>query len=386
MGGIAVNSIVVREPATPPALFVALPQDPLAAEGESHWWLVKENAVETGSGGDWLELAVGAVPPRVIGLAPAADVRLAFSTPAEGAASPRQMATIARVGALEQSLGEPETLHSASVPLDDDPPAIVTAVVANSKMQEWLDWADSLVVRLDHIVPAAMVLPLREQWTTVQIGSERILGRRGLVLPDEPALEDALLNEGERPAELDPQSLDLALVRLAAAPAPDLRTGRFARRRRIVIDRARVRELALLTLAIILVTTLIAVIEIVRLDRSRAALDAETLEIARAAAGASVTLEGAEAALAARAGPAAGGSLSAGVAALLARLQPEQNVSLATLGYSGGTLNFTLSGQGPDAINRVLLALQRDGYHVTAVPRTQSDGRTFADVTLREGP
>ena len=70
----------------------------------------------------------------------------------------------------------------------------------------------------------------------------------------------------------------------------------------------------------------------------------------------------------------------------MARLQPEPNVSLATLGYSGGTLSFTLSGQGPDAINRVLLALQRDGYRVTAVPRTESDGRTFADVTLREGP
>jgi type II secretion system protein L len=272
-------------------------------------------------------------------------------------------------------------LHSAGAALDGERPTIVTAVVANAKMQEWLDWADGLGIRLDHIVPAAMVLPLDEEWAAVQVGSERILGHRGMVLP-RSALEDAILGEGEQPVELDPQSLELALMRLAAVPVPDLRTGRFVRRRRIVIDRASVRELALLTLAIILVTTLIAIVEIVRLDRSRAALDAETLEIARAAAGPSGTLEDAEAALAARSGPAAGGSLSSGLAAVLARLQPEQNVSLAALGYTGGTLSFTLSGQGPDAINRVLLALQRDGYRVTRC-RGGGDGRTFADVMLR---
>ena len=175
-------------------------------------------------------------------------------------------------------------------------------------------------------------------------------------------------------------------MRIAAAPEPDLRSGRFARRRRIAIDRVRVRELALLTLAIILVSTLIVVIEVLKLDTSRSALDAETVAIARAVAGPSVTLDNAEAALVARVGSAGSGSLSSGVAAVLTRLQPEQNVSLSMLGYSGGTLSFTVSGQGPDAINRVLLALQRDGYRVTAVPRTQSDGRTLAEVTLREGP
>jgi len=378
--------MIIRERTAPPSLFVALPHDPAASDGTAHWWRVSEDVVEAGSGADWVGLAGDPeLRPTIIALAPVALVRLAFSTRPEGAASPKQAETIARVGALDQSLGEPETLHSASATLDGDAQAVITAVVANSKMQEWLDWAEGLGVGLDHIVPAAMVLPLGEQWATAQVGSERILGRRGMVLADEPALKDALLDPGEEPVEVDPGSFEVALMRLAAAPVPDLRSGRFARRRRIVIDRVRARELALLTLVIILVTTLIAVVEILRLDRSRAALDAETLEIARAAAGPGVTLENAESTLAARGG-AGGGAMSSAVAGLLARLQAEQAVSLATLGYSGGTLNFTLAGQGPDAINRVLLALQRDGYRVTAVPRTESDGRTFADVTLREGP
>ena len=387
MGGIPVSRILIRERPAPAALLVALPHDPLGGDGTAHWWYVTGGKVEAGAGSEWLALAADpGARPRIIGLASAALVRLTFATSPEGAASPRQVATIARMGALEHSLGDPETLHSATAALERDPSAMVTAVAANSKMQEWLDWAEGLAVGLDHIVPAAMVLPLGEQWTSVTVGSERILGRRGMVLPDEPGLKDALLGAGEEPTEMDAGALEMALARIAAAPRPDLRSGRFARRRRIVIDRLKVRELALLTLAIIIVSSLIAVVEILKLDTSRSALDAETLAIARQAAGPSVTLDSAEAALVARAGPAAGGSLSSGVAAVLARLQPEPNVSLSMLGYSGGTLSFTVSGQEPNAINRVLLALQRDGYRVSAVPRSQSDGRTLAEVTLREGP
>jgi len=378
---------VIRERAARAVLLVALPHDPVSGDSTTHWWRVIGDRVESGAGSEWLALAADVeARPRMIGLAPAALVRLTFSTRPDGAASPRQAATIARVGALERSLGEPEALHSATVKLDGDPPIMVTAVVANAKMQEWLDWADGLAVRIDHIVPVAMVLPLADQWTAATIGSERIVGRRGMVLPDEPWLKDALLGESdEQPDELGPDALDMALVRITQAPEPDLRTGRFARRRRIVIERMKIRELALLTLAIILLTTLIAVVEIVKLDTSRSALDAETLAIARQAAGSSVTLENAEAALAARATPAGGGSLSSAVAAVLARLQPEPNVSLSTLSFSGGTLSFTVSGQESSALNRVLLALQRDGYRVSAVQKSQSDRRVLAEVTLREG-
>ena len=388
MGGSAVSRIVIRERAEPAALLVALPDHPAGGDGTAHWWRVIGDRVEAGAGSEWLALAADVeARPRVIGLAPAALVRLDFSTRPEGAASPRQAATIARMGALEQSLGEPETLHSATALLEGDPPNLVTAVAANSKIQEWLDWAEGLAVRIDHIVPVAMVLPLGDRWTAATIGSERIVGRRGMVLPDEPGLTDSLLGDSaEQPDELDPDALELALARIAAAPEPDLRSGRFARRRRLVIDRMKVRELALLALAIILLSALIAVVEIVKLDRSRSALDSETLAIARKAVGPAVTLDNAEAALAARAGPAGGGSLSSGVAAVLARLQGEPTVSLSTIGYSGGTLSFTVSGQDPNAINRVLLALRRDGYRVSAVPRSQGDGRTLAEVTLREGP
>lgn len=381
------SRIVIEDRSTPSCLLVALPENPLGATSEAHWWLVGGDGVETGIGSEWIGLAAShGSQPGLIGLAPSAAVRLAFANPPANAANARQARAIARVQALDQCLGEPETLHSASATLDGEPPAIVTAIVANAKMQEWLDWADAIGVRLDHVVPAAMILPMADQWVAAQVGSERIIGRRGMTMPDEPALKDGLTEAGEQTVELDLDSFDQALKRIAVSPVPDLRSGRFARRRRIVIDRSQTRELLLLALAIVLVASLVAMIEIIRLDRSRADLDAETLEIARAAAGPGVNLDGAEAALAARAGAAAGGSMSSAVAALLTRMQAEQTISMSSLGYTGGALNVTLASQGPDAINRVLLALQRDGYRVTAVPRTESDGRTFADLTLSEGP
>ena len=68
---------------------------------------------------------------------------------------------------------------------------------------------------------------------------------------------------------------------------------------------------------------------------------------------------------------------------LLLRLQAERDVSLTALGFSRGILSATLAAASVDSINATLVALQRDGYVVTAVPRQGSDGRSMADVTIR---
>jgi general secretion pathway protein L len=368
--------------ASPDVLFVLLPDAPVEGDGSAHWWRLAANGI-VGEGIDsaWLDLA-GPGGPEVIALAPSAHVRIDFAGEDSAAANPRQAATIARVSAVDRSLGEQQTLHAASAELAGEEPAIVAAVASNAKMLEWVDWAERLGARIDHIVPAAMVLPLGDQWARAAVGSDRIVGRRGTVMPDEPGLTDALLDPGEEPALLDPETFPEALARIAAAPVPDLRTGRFARRR-IVFGRSRLRELAYLLAAIILVTTLIAIVEIAQLNSSTEALDRQTLEIARAVGGPAVTLETAEAELVQRAGNAGGGQMSGTLAEVLARLQPEPAVSVITLGYSQGTMTLTLAAPSVDSINRVLLALQRDGYKVTAVPRQGSDGRSMADVTVR---
>ena len=359
-------------------LLVALPDVAAPGDGNAHWWRVSNGAlVERGAGREWIEAAPGT---RVIGLAPATRVRTLPTAPDAGTANLKQAIAVARNAAVEHSLGDPETLHAVTAALDDE--RLVTAVVANATMLEWLDWSAGLGARIDRIVPSAMVLPLGDEWVRATVGSDMLFGRADLIIPDEPALVEALVEPGIEPDLLDPAAFDDALVRIAANPVPDLRSGRFAARR-VIVDRSTLRQLGVLLLLIGLVTLVTAIVEIVRLDRSRITLDAQSLAAAQAVAGPGVTLASAEADLAARAGASSGGAMAAVMSGLRARLQAEREVSVSVLGYSRGTLTATLAATSVEGINRTLLALQRDGYVVTAVPRQGSDGRSMADVTIR---
>lgn len=373
-------------------LVITLPELAERERPATHWWRAVDGAiVASGADAAWRsQLGLpGSARPRLIGLAPVAATRLAFAEPDSGTATPRQAATVARVAAVERSLGERSTLHvvSAVAPLGSDT-RIATAVVANSAMLEWLDWASAQSAELDHIVPAAVLMPLGEQWLAATIGSEHVIGRRGLVLPDEPALTEALIG-GEEVEQFAGEALLAAIAALCEQPLPlDLRSGRFARRRRLVIDRDRIIELIALAATIPLVIALWSIVSIVRLDQSSDRLDAQTLSVAQAAVGRPLTLETAEAALAeqaARAGSTSG--LAVPLTALYQQLQTSASVSSTQIGYHGdGTLAVTLAAPRVDDINPLLVALQRDRYRITAVPRQAADGRAMVDVTVRSGP
>lgn len=367
------------------ALVFSLPALPDAAQAEAHWWRVANGAiVERGVGSEWV--AASADSGKLIGLAPAAAVRLTLAQASPNASTVRQAAAVARVAAVEQSLGDPDTLHAVTVPVPGEERALVTAIVANSTMLEWIDWARSLGVDPDHIVPVASLLPVGDGWGAATIGGEHLVGRRSLVIPNEPTLAEAIVG-GAEVETLPSETIDTEIAAMAAAPILDLRTGRFARRRRLVIDRDRIRELALIAAMIPLITLIWAIIALVRLDSSSDRLDAETLRIAEATVGRPVTLENAEAEMLQRLGSAASPGLSAPLAALYTGLQSEAGVSTTLLGYrSDGTLSATLAAPAVTDINRLLVALQRDGYRITAVPRQAPDGRAMVDVTVRSGP
>lgn len=367
---------------TTATLIVGLPGAADPGQPNAHWWLVEDGAVaERGVGPDWAPRAAGA--GRVVGLAPAADVRVAAAEP-DPSATPRQRSALARLAALDGSLGDPETLHAvSSIPANGGPP--LAAVAANSAILQWLDWAAAASIELDRIVPAGALLPIGEQWVSATIGAEHLAARGGLVIANEPALAELLVGDS-RVRELDSVEVDRLIAAAAEAPPLDLRTGRFARRRRLVIDRARIRELAVLAALIALISLLWALASIVRLDSASDRLDQETLQIAEAALGRRVTLETAEAELRQR-GVGTEPSFAASITGLYQHLQPETGVSSTELRFAGdGTLSATLAAPTLDPINRVLVALQRDGYRITAVPRQSADGRTMVDATVRGTP
>ncbi len=371
------------------ALVFSLPAVPDVAQPEAHWWRVVDGViVARGADRAWVGQAVGieANGLRLIGLAPAVSVRLALAEANPAANTPRQAAAVARVGAIEQSLGDPETLHAVSVAVPGGEGALVTAIVANSTMLEWLDWAKALGADPDHIVPAGSLLPVGEEWVAATVGAEHLVGRRDLVIPNEPALAQAIVADAEV-KELPADVIEAELAAMAVTPILDLRTGRFAKRKRLVIDRDRIRELVVLASLIPIVTLLWAIISIVRLDNASDRLDAETLRIAQSVVGRPVTLETAEADMVQRQGTSFGPGLSPPLAALYQGLQAETAVSSTQIGYRGdGTLSATLAAPTVNEINRLLIALQADGYRITAVPRQGADGRAMVDVTVRSGP
>jgi len=362
-------------------LVLALPELPDRTHLATCWWLVNDGAVlSSGQGTDWMSLAPTA--ERVVALAPTASVRIGMRTAATSA-TPRQAAAAARIAELDESLGDNEALHATGHSAAGG--EIVTAIVDNGVVLAWLDWLAAAEVDPDHIVPVAALLPLSADWTAASFGTDHVVGRRGTILPNEPELVAALIGSADV-RTLAPNEVEAALLAGVRMPAVDLRTGRFARRRRIVIDRARIRELALLTALLPLLTLAWAVISILKLEASTDRLNADTLRRAEAALGRPVTLETAESELAQRDGRSAGGGLLVPLTGLYQVLQPEPGVSTTNISYGGdGTMSATIAGPTIDVLNRVLIGLQRNGYQVTAVPRQGSDGRAMIDMTVRGG-
>lgn len=365
------------------ALLFTLPEVPDHHRRDTHWWWVVDGeVVEGGNGEEWLTLAERR--PSLVAVAPAGSVRLSFA-PAPTGATPRQAASIARVAAVQASLGDEETLHAVSDVAPDG--TVATAVVDQGVMRGWLVWARELGADPDHVVPAAALLPLSDRWLSAKIGADNVLGRKGIVLPGEPGLTDLVLGS-EEVRGLEEAEVHAAIAAAAGSHPLDLRSGRFARQG-LSLDRRRARELIVLAALIPLLMLSWMLVSIFKLDRSADRLNAETVSVASGALGRAVTLETAESELAQRSGGSASayGGLMAPLTATYQAMQQEPGVSSTSIAYSADdTLSVTLAAPTVDPINRVLLALQSDGYKVTAVSRQSPDARQMVDMTVRSAP
>lgn len=368
-------------------LLLLLPEVRPPGDASASWWRLDEEAIlEEGSGADWRQFvrppAAGGIGLPLVALAPSAAVRLSFHE-AKGETD-RQRLGVARAEALAGAMADPATVHAVAGIHDD---RLCVASVANGTMVEWLDWFASHGVDPDAIVPAGLLLPPTPGWTTVALGAERIVGRDTLVFADEPALREALVGE-EEVATLPADALAERL-RFAAASPLNLRSGRFARRRLLVLDWRRVRELAAIAATIPLLGALIALAMIIRLNQASDRLEAETVRLASAALGSQVTAAAAGSALDARISqvPGASGSPFVPLAAVYQHVQQVPGASASSLSWRpDGTLVVSLAATRVEDLNRILAALQRSGFRVTAVSRTGTTGQAVADITVRSAP
>ncbi len=241
----------------------------------------------------WVEARDGAIVARGEGLPDfAAEPETTFLAvaPADAvtlhwaelpARSPAQAAAAARVLVADASMTPIGDLHVA-VGQEAGVTERPIGVVSNARMRDWLAQLAAVSADPMAIVPAPMLLPRPDQGYV--IGDFGTGGRvvRGLSsgFADEEGLT-ALITGDANVETLDRGALEAATVAALTDPPLDLRQGAFAQRQAFAIDWALVRRLAWLIVAIMSVTLLITLVQILRYNISADALEAKADTLAR---------------------------------------------------------------------------------------------------------
>lgn len=366
------------EPQREVGLIVVLPE----TAGDAWRW----RRVEDGELGAWFDHAPddpqwNEAEGRAVALVPAADAPVRMLP--RGAMPLAQALAAARLNVAEAA-GEGAHVAVSAVP---DETTIVVATAAKAAMDVWLAELDTAGLVPDALVPAALVLPEPGNGAvTAELDGRPLARTRDAAFAGEPELLEALA--GGEATRLDSSALDQALLAAWREPPLDLRQGSYAPRRVSIFRLPDWLQLARMAALALLLGFLVLVVETVKLNADARAREAAALAAAQKRFPAAVDLASAQtlaAAELARRGE-GGGSFAAPAAAVLAAMKPIPSLRLRDLGYApDGTLRFQAAAPTADDINRLLLALQEEGWQVTVPPQLAPDasGATVAAITVR---
>ena len=277
-----------------------------------------------------------------------------------------------------------EGLHVA---VGEDAAGILVATAAQSAMDLWLAELATAGLIPDALIPAALVLPApRAGAVAAELAGQPLVRTPEAAFAGEPELIAALA--GSEPERLSADALETALLAAWREPPLNLRQGVYAPRRVSFFRLPDWRQLARMAAVAALFGFLILAVETVKLNLDASARENDALVAAQKRFPAAVDLASAQALAAgalARRGE-GGGSFTAPAAALLAAMRPIPSLALRDLGYAAdGTLRFQAAAPTADDINRLLMALQQDGWQVTVPPSLAPDatGATVAAITVR---
>ncbi|HKX22321.1 MAG TPA: type II secretion system protein GspL [Rhizorhapis sp.] len=349
--------------------------------------VVDGEMVQHGAGNDWLSATgISEMPAdtRVMLVAPVGHTTLHWTDFPD--LPPRQGRAAARLLALDNSIGAPETLHVATAETGDAEDRHNVAVVSREQMAHWLLWAQHRGLDPDVILPAALLLPHPEEGFVRGIigGEEVVRGPDSAFAAADPLAP--LIMEEAPVRDISPEVINRAAIAALAAPALNLRQGDFAKRGKRPLDWALVRRLAAMIGFIAFCSLLIAVIMIMKYNLAAGAVDAESHALAKTVLPSVTDATAAQTQLDARLAELGGGGLafSGPAAGLYAAMRGASNVSIANMNQAAdGTLRITLSAPRVEDINPVLIALQESGFTITATSQQGQGGQVLADVTVR---
>lgn len=351
---------------------------PLSATDDPLIWRVVDGQWDSG-------VALSAFMPDV------ADEKLvALVSPADACCAwhnipdlePRQAEGVARLRATEQSLG---LVHNAARHIGDD--VVVTATIATAVMQEGLTRFAARGLSPDIVIPFGLSIDgAADQIVRAQFDDMTVLRGANFATPDEPVFHDLLV--GKTPvAEVDTDQLRESLLLVSESPLLNLREGMFEKRTpKILITADQRTWLIRLVVALLLVTMLLGLVtwakyfNATNAENSRALVAAQKIDPSIQ----DVTLAETQLARALQQKGLSKGRFAPLTAGLWKAVQTTPNVSVRELRFgSDAILVAVLAAPDAASINKALIAMQQDGFRITATPRQDNSGATLVDLTVR---
>lgn len=348
---------------------------PAAAQGYRWLRIADDGAITEGEG------VPASADERIVAVAPAEAVTLHWAElPAR---SPAQANAAARLLVAEASATPLAELHVA-VGADGEGERPI-AVVGISAMAGWL--TDLALHGIDPaaMLPAALLLPRPDEgYVRGIVAGAALVRSRTTGFADEARLTDMIVGDAPM-ATLDREGLDIAVATAAATPPLDLRQGPFARRRRIGIDWALIRRLALLGAAILAVTLAIDLVRIAKYSFGADALEARAEALGRTGLARGETVTDVDRQLDERLagvrGPGLGFSTTA--AAVYAAVRATPGTELTSLDFqSNGTLRIGVGAARESLPTDLKRTLEAAGFTVTAGTFQSANGRVTGEMTV----
>lgn len=350
----------------------------------------------------WFLLSGGGVAARgagLEGLPPLVDpatgdpVRVAAIVPGEtvalhwleipGDLAPAQALGAARLVASEVSAQPLVDMHVSVGPAAEGSDQRIVALVPALAMAGWIGRFEAQGIDPDIVLPEPLLIPPPEEgFVRHDRGEVPLFRGRSDAFAMEPELAELVVRDAPV-ALLDAAGFEAGLAAAIADPPVNLRQGPFAKRRRWKIDWPLLRRLALLGLAILLVTLAIQIAAILRYTYAADALEAETQAIAsQALGGRGSGAADLEERLTELRGSGAGYSVLA--AALFAAVRDTPNVEVSAITFErDGSLRATVSGDAPATVATLRQRIEASGFTVDAAAAAGLSGGTATELTVR---
>lgn len=352
----------------------------------------------------WLHLRGGAIAARGLtiealpGLVDAETrepVRVAAVVPGEAVSvhwlevpaglAPAQAIAAARLMATDVSAQPVTDMHVAVGHEIEGDAARAVALVPAITMAGWLGRLQSHGLDPDLVLPEPLLLPRpAEGFVRFDRGSVPLFRGRNDAFSAEPEL--ARLVVADAAVEiLDTGAFEAGLGGRIADPAVNLRQGMFAKRRRWKIEWPVVRRLAMLGLAILVVTLAIQVAAILRYTYAADALELQANRLAAQTLGRSGPVSNAPALLEQRLTSlrGSGPGYSSVASALFQAIRDTPNAELTAMVFApDGALRATVQGDSPATLSGLQQRLAASGLQVQSGPLRTGGGRPTAELTV----